>query len=52
MSALASERLCEIRRDADDKLIATVRTLWCTVHPATGRPRRMNSGIPGYFGLK
>jgi acyl-CoA thioester hydrolase len=52
MSALTSERLCEIRRDADSKLIARVRTLLCTVNPATGRPRRMDPGIPGHFGLK
>jgi acyl-CoA thioester hydrolase len=52
MSALTSERHCEIRRDADGKLIARVRTLWCTVNPATGRPRRMNPDVPGYFGLK
>ena len=52
MSALTSERLCDIWRDTDNKLIAKVRTLWCTVNPATGRPRRMSSGIPDYFGLE
>jgi acyl-CoA thioester hydrolase len=50
MSALVSERRCEIWRDADNTLVAQVLTKWCTINPETGRPRRMDPRIPAIFG--
>ncbi|MDR3229213.1 MAG: acyl-CoA thioesterase [Puniceicoccales bacterium] len=51
MSAVVSERHCQIWRDSDNTLIAQVKTLWCTINPDTGRPRRMDPRIPAYFGI-
>jgi len=51
MTAIKSERHCRILRDADGTEIAAVKTTWCTIDPATGRPRRMDPRIPALFGL-
>ncbi|MDR1282652.1 MAG: acyl-CoA thioesterase [Opitutaceae bacterium] len=49
MSAVTSERHCAILRESDGQLLAQVRTVWCAVNPATGRPRRLPAGLDGKF---
>jgi acyl-CoA thioester hydrolase len=46
MSAVVSERRCQIWRDADNALLVETKTLWCAVHPETGRPKRIDPRIP------
>lgn len=46
---LSFERHTEIRRGADDSLLAKARTLWCPVDLRTGRPRRVSAGIRAQF---
>jgi acyl-CoA thioester hydrolase len=48
-SALTSERHCRIVREADGALIARVKTLWCAVNPANGKPRRLPSRVKEIF---
>lgn len=43
------ERFTEIRREADDQVLSTARTLWCPVDSETGRPVRVSSEIRGQF---
>jgi acyl-CoA thioester hydrolase len=38
---LRFERLTEVFRRGDRKLLAQARTLWCPIDPRTGRPRRV-----------
>jgi acyl-CoA thioester hydrolase len=45
MSAVVSERRCQIWRDADNALLVETKTLWCAVHPETGRPKRIDPRI-------
>ncbi|MDR1817266.1 MAG: acyl-CoA thioesterase [Puniceicoccales bacterium] len=52
MTAIKSERHCSITRAADGVEIARVKTVWCTIDPASGRPRRMDARIPALFGLE
>jgi acyl-CoA thioester hydrolase len=52
MSALVSERRCQIFRDADGTLLMDACTQWCAVKPENGRPRRMDPRIPPRFGLQ
>lgn len=43
------ERLCEVHRPADDRLLARARTVWCVVDPASGRPRRIDPKLIEHF---
>ena len=42
---LAFERLTEILRPRDGKVLARARTLWIPVDAATGRPRRVDAAV-------
>ena len=42
---LSFERFTEMRRRADDAVLARARTLWCPVDSRTGRPRRVSAEI-------
>ena len=48
-SALTSERHCRLARDGDGALLARVRTRWCAVDPATGKPRRLPGRVHEIF---
>jgi acyl-CoA thioester hydrolase len=39
------ERFIEIRRVADDRLLARGRSIYAALDPATGRPRRVDAGL-------
>lgn len=43
------ERFTEIRREADDMVLSTARTLWCPVDAQTGRPVRVSAEIRSQF---
>ena len=43
------ERFAEIRRAADDLMLARSRTVWCLIDPASGRPKRIDPTIQGLF---
>ena len=49
LEGLTFERLTEIRRARDNKLLASSRTLWCPVDPRTGRPRRVTDELRTLF---
>lgn len=49
LEGLTFERLTEVRRVADGLLLATSRTLWCPVHPQSGRPRRVSAELRALF---
>lgn len=42
---LSFERFTEMRRRADDALLARARTLWCPVDARTGRARRVSAEV-------
>ena len=46
---LLFERNTEVRRAADDRVLARVRTRWCPVDATTGRPRRVPAEVRGQF---
>src|SRR5690242_14286680 len=46
---LTFERFTEISRKADGELLAAVRTLWCPVHPVTGKPVRVPPDVRTRF---
>jgi acyl-CoA thioester hydrolase len=48
LEGLTFERWTEIR-GADGQLLARSRTLWCPVHPRTGRPRRVSRELRALF---
>ena len=48
-NAARFERHTEIRRAADGRLLAQARSLWCPVHAATGRPRRIDPALHDRF---
>lgn len=50
VTAATCERFCEIRRPGDGQTLARSRTIWCVFDPATGRPRRIDPRIKGFFG--
>lgn len=50
LEGLTFERWTEIR-GADDQLLARSRTLWCPVHPRTGRPRRVSAELRALFSV-
>jgi len=43
------ERFTEIRREADDQVLSTARTLWCPVDAQRGRPVRVSAEIRSQF---
>jgi acyl-CoA thioester hydrolase len=49
LEGLTFERLTELRRAADGRVLASSRTLWCPVDPRTGRPRRVSESLRGRF---
>src|ERR1044071_6051762 len=49
LEGITFERLTEIRRARDNKLLASSRTLWCPVDPRTGRPRRVTDELRTLF---
>jgi acyl-CoA thioester hydrolase len=48
-SAATFERHTEILRARDDRLLARARSLWCPVHPASGRLRRIDPALHDRF---
>ena len=48
-TAATFERHTEILRGADRKVLATARSVWCVLDPASGRPRRMDKGLRERF---
>lgn len=51
LEGLTFERWTEIRNAADGRLLARSRTLWCPVHPRTGRPRRVGDELRTLFSI-
>jgi acyl-CoA thioester hydrolase len=51
LEGLTFERLTEIRRAGDGRLLAGSRTLWCPVDPRTGRPRRVSEALRAAFSI-
>lgn len=49
MTAATTERFCEIIRTADGLLLAKARTIWCSIDPVTGRPKRIGSQVRAAF---
>jgi len=49
LEGLTFERLTEVTRAADGRVLARSRTLWCPVHPRTGRPRRVSDALRSTF---
>lgn len=46
---LRFERLTEVLRSPDRKLLAKARTLWVPIDPKTGRPKRVSAAIKSLF---
>jgi acyl-CoA thioester hydrolase len=46
---LSFERMTEVRRASDRKLLAKARTLWCPVDASTGRPVRVSAAVRALF---
>jgi acyl-CoA thioester hydrolase len=46
---LRFERLTEILRGRDRKLLAQARTLWCPIDARTGRPKRVSNEVRKHF---
>jgi acyl-CoA thioester hydrolase len=42
---LSFERFTEMRRRADNRVLARARTLWCPVDARTGKPRRVSDEV-------
>jgi len=49
-TAATWERLSEVRRVADDQLLARCRSVYVALDPATGRPRRVDAALRAPFG--
>jgi acyl-CoA thioester hydrolase len=49
LEGLTFERLTDVRRASDGRLLAESRTLWCPIHPRTGRPRRVSDELRALF---
>jgi acyl-CoA thioester hydrolase len=43
------ERFIEIRRPSDDRIVASVRSVWAALDAKTLRPRRVTEQIRSYF---
>ncbi len=48
---LKFERLTEIRRKADDRVLATARTLWVPINSETGKPTRVAEDVRASFSV-
>jgi acyl-CoA thioester hydrolase len=48
---LRFERLTEILRRLDQRLLATARTLWVPINPATGKPTRVSTELREQFSV-
>ena len=48
-TAATFERHTEILRARDQRVLARARSLWCPVHPGTGRPRRIDPALHNRF---
>jgi len=48
-SAATFERHTEILRAGDQRVLARARSLWCPVHPRTGRLRRIDPALHDRF---
>ena len=46
---LRFERLTEMLRNGDRKLLAQARTVWCPVDPKSGRPKRVPADVYRLF---
>ena len=44
------ERFLEVRRAADDRLLARGRSVYAAIDAVTGRPRRIDPDVTGAFG--
>ena len=51
LERITFERITEIRRAADGRVLASSRTLWCPVDPRTGRPRRVSAALRATFSI-
>lgn len=51
LEGLTFERLTTVHRTGDGKLVASSRTLWAPINPATGRPRRVNDELRRLFSV-
>jgi acyl-CoA thioester hydrolase len=49
-TAATWERLSEVRRSADDKLLAQCRSVYVALDPVTSRPRRVDAALRAPFG--
>jgi acyl-CoA thioester hydrolase len=50
-SRLKFERFTEIRRKADDQLLAQARTLWVPIDSKTGKPTRVSVDVRARFSV-
>jgi acyl-CoA thioester hydrolase len=48
-SGATFERFIEIRRPSDDRVIASVRSVWAALDARTLRPRRVTEQLRSYF---
>ncbi|HEX8899163.1 MAG TPA: thioesterase family protein [Chthoniobacterales bacterium] len=48
-SRITFERFVEVRRQSDGKVLATARTLWVPINPATAKPTRVPPEIRARF---
>lgn len=51
LERLTFERHTVICRATDGVVLAESRTLWCPVHPRTGRPRRVGAELRALFSI-
>ena len=49
LEGITFERLTDIRRAADGRVLAESRTLWCPIDPRSGRPRRVSDEVRSLF---
>ena len=49
LEGITFERLTDIRRAADGRVLAESRTLWCPIDPRSGRPRRVCDVVRSLF---
>lgn len=50
-SRLKFERFTEIKRKADDQLLAQARTLWVPIDSKTGKPTRVSANVRARFSV-
>jgi acyl-CoA thioester hydrolase len=49
ITAATTERHCEVLRVSDSALLARALTIWCSIDPRTGKPRRIHPLVRSYF---